>query len=80
MQPQDSSPCSKQLDTYPETDRPIQSPTPLPLLQFYDRSARERKSCVGEERCVQAVMGKKSLERHRLRWQDDIKTYSKEMG
>jgi hypothetical protein len=35
---------------------------------------------VGEERCVQAVMGKKSLERRRLRWQDDIKTYSKEMG
>lgn len=34
---------------------------------------------MGEERCVQAVMGKKSLERHRLRWKDDIKTYSKEM-
>jgi hypothetical protein len=32
------------------------------------------------ERCVQAVVGKKSLERHRLKWQDDITSYSKEMG
>jgi hypothetical protein len=26
------------------------------------------------------VVGKKSLERHRLRWQDDIKMYPKEVG
>ena len=62
-----------------QTDRPLQSlDSPSPAVR--GNVIFVTYACVGDERCVQAVIRKKSLERHRLRWQDDIKTYSKEMG